>query len=154
MNHKIILGLLLLPFILLSENRESDLGIEIKRSKFIEIATLLNAKLETRDTNNLNFNDCIEVIRINNSLRFYGLNYWARSTNDSIIINSFISLYEYSNPFNRQLENYIFRVGKGEVSNGLGIYYSEFNIYSGGRSINNNSLYRKKQKFLNKVFNK
>ena len=154
MNHKIILGLLLLPFILLSENRESDLGIEIKRSKFIKIATLLNAKLETRDTNNLNFNDCIEVIRINNSLRFYGLNYWARSTNDSIIINSFISLYEYSNQFNRQLENYIFRVGKGEVSNGLGIYYSEFNIYSGGRSINNNSLYRKKQKFLNKVFNK
>lgn len=146
-----IIYLIILFLILISFNCEGQArGMPIKRKNFIRKVSYLNNKIATRDTSSILTFDCVELIRIENTLRMYGYKVWIKTKSDSVILNYFKSEMESSSSFNKLLYDYMERkLGDGEVTSGFGVRYIEFDIYSGGRIINDNSFYRKKKVFLN-----
>jgi len=146
-----IIYLIFLFLILISFNCEGQArGMPIKRKNFIRKVSCLNNKIATRDTSSILTFDCVEIIRIENTLRMYGYKVWIKTKRDSVILYSFQSEIESTDNFYKILSYYMHRkLGEVEVTSGFGVRYIEFDIYSGGRIINDNSFYRKKKVFFN-----
>jgi hypothetical protein len=123
-----------------------NFGIEITKKEIMMKINNLNKVLEKEDTSVVKRDDCIEIIRIRNSIRIYGVEYWAGSQKDSISIGRFFEKINNSSDFNRTLFDLIFNLGEGETSSGMGIYYKSFNLYSGGKISNENSFYKRKKR--------
>lgn len=126
-----------------SENDSTISGTLIGKRKFFKIVVLLNERMKIEDTTDLTDVDCEEIIKVSNSLHYYGLNYWCNG-NDKYKkeLNLFMNTIHLETRFGRQLESYIFSKGEGTASPGMGIYFSKYNLYIGGRILNNKSFYR------------
>lgn len=94
-----------------------------------------------KDTSLLSFNSCVEILRVFNTISEYGNNYWDSASRDYIEISNFLTHIDLRSAFGKALNEYLLEKGEAQVSSGLGLYYSRFNIYTGGRTRNNSSSY-------------
>ncbi len=115
--------------------------VKISNDSFINIVKVTNNILNMKDTSLLSFNSCVEILRVFNTIREYGNNHWDSASRDYIEISNFLAHIDLKSAFGKALNEYLLEKGEAQVSSGLGLYYSHFNIYTGGRTRNNSSSY-------------
>lgn len=139
---RLYLALIMCVFSSMQLNAQNDeRHIKISNDSFINIVKATNNTLSMKDTALLSFSSCVEILRVNNTIREYGNNYWDSSSRDYIEISDFLASIDLESAFGKALSEFLLERGEAEVSSGMGLYYSRFNIYTGGRTRNNSSSY-------------
>lgn len=123
---------------------DTCVGSKISRHTFMQKINRLNKVLEKKDTASLSDEDCIEIIKISNTLTIYRadyINWYNKKDKNKAEIAKFLQLINVQSDFGRELFYYLQLRGRGTMSGGMGTYYKKYDIYSTGRVITNKSFY-------------
>lgn len=123
----------------MAQNNEK--GVFITNDSFIDIVQTINTILNKQDTSLLSTDYCIEIIRLQNTLHRYDINQWDTISKDYLQIKLFLKHIDLNMEFGRTLNVFLLENGKAEISSGMGLYYSKYDIYSGGKILNDKSIY-------------
>jgi hypothetical protein len=116
-------------------------GMKLTAKDFLLKVNNVNKKLALRKLDVINDSDCVEIIRILNTLRYIEKD---KNFKENKKMNSaakkFFSYTSLKNKFAYDLNDYIYEKGGGVIF-GTGIKYTKYNIDNTERNMSNNAVY-------------
>lgn len=122
-------------------SKDSVNKYEISKDSLISIIKAINTVLSKKDTTLLNDTICVEILRGKNTFWYYGESNLNLDFTDYDILTIFYGLINRRSRFGSMLDEYMLNNGEPRITPGMGMYFAKYDVYFGGRIMNNSSYY-------------